>query len=69
MMMLLWWVVMWSTHHSVLMRSTARWGCQSLLLFAFLMSTDGVIYNDSIAHNFQESPISIERKALLELGE
>jgi hypothetical protein len=68
MMMLLWWVVMWSTHHPVLVRGTARWGCQSLLLLAFLMSTDGIIHNDGIAHKFQESPIGVERKALLKLG-
>jgi hypothetical protein len=56
---LLQWVVMWST---------ASWGYQSLLLLAFLMSTVGVIRNDGIAHKFQESPIGIERKALLKLG-
>jgi hypothetical protein len=68
MMMLLWWVVMWSTYHLVLVRSTASWGCQSLLLLAFLMSSVGIIRNDGIAHKFQEGPISIERKALLKLG-
>jgi hypothetical protein len=56
---LLQWVVMWST---------ASWGYQSLLLLAFLMSTVGVIRNDGIAHKFQESPIGVERKALLKLG-
>jgi hypothetical protein len=55
---LLRWVVMWST---------ASWGYQSLLL-AFLMSTVSVIHNDGIAHKFQESPIGVERKALLKLG-
>jgi hypothetical protein len=25
-------------------------GCQSLLLLAFLMSTDGIIRNDGVAH-------------------
>jgi hypothetical protein len=32
------------------------------------MSTDGVIRNDGIAHKLQKSPVSIERKALLQLG-
>jgi hypothetical protein len=49
MMMLLWWVVRWSTHHPILVRSTTKWGCQSLLL-AFMMSMDGVIDNDGVAH-------------------
>jgi hypothetical protein len=64
----MWWVVMWSTHHPVLVRRTARRGFQSLLLLAFSMSTDGIIYNDGIAHKFQEGPISVERKALPQLG-
>jgi hypothetical protein len=68
MMVLLWWVVMWSTHHPILVRSAASWGCQSLLFLAFFMSMGGIIHNDGIAHMFQESPISIERKALLKLG-
>jgi hypothetical protein len=68
MMVLLQWVVMWSTYHPVLVRSTAQGGCQSLLPLAFLMSMDGVIHNDGIAHKFQEGPISIDRKTLLKLG-
>jgi hypothetical protein len=68
MMMMLRWVVMWSTYHPVLVRSAASWGYQSLLLLAFLMSMVGVICNDGIAHKFQEGPISMERKALLKLG-
>jgi hypothetical protein len=68
MMLLLRWVVMWSTHHPILVRSTARGGCQSLLLLAFLMSTVGVICNNGIAHKFQESLIGVEREALLKLG-
>jgi hypothetical protein len=68
MMMLLRWVVMWSTYHAVLVRSTASWGCQSLLLLAFLMSTVGVICNNGIAHKFQESLIGVEREVLLKLG-
>jgi hypothetical protein len=66
-MMLIWWVVMWSTHHPILVRSTTRWGCHNLLL-AFLMSMDGIIRNAFIANKFQENPISVERKALLKLG-
>jgi hypothetical protein len=50
MMMMMQWVVMWSTHHPVLVGSTTRWGYQSILLLAFLISTDGVIRNDGIAH-------------------
>jgi hypothetical protein len=65
---LMWWVVMWSTYHPVLVRSTASWGHQGLLLLAFLMSTVGVICNNGNAHKFQESLISVERKALLKLG-
>jgi hypothetical protein len=68
MMVLLWWVVMWSTYHPLLKRSTANWDCQNLLLLAFLMSTIGVIHNDGIAHKFQESPIDVERKALPQFG-
>jgi hypothetical protein len=68
MMMMMRWVVMWSTYHPILMGSTARWGCISLLLLAFLMSTDGIINNNGIAHKFQESPINVERKTLLKLG-
>jgi hypothetical protein len=68
MMLLLWWVAMWSTHHPVLVRSIVRRGYQSLLLLAFSMSTDGVIHNDGIAHRFQESSIGVERKALPQLG-
>jgi hypothetical protein len=49
-MMLLGWVVMWTTNYLVHGRSTLGWGCESLLLLAFLMSTDGIIYNDGIAH-------------------
>jgi hypothetical protein len=67
MMMLLWWVVMWSTYHPVLVRSAASWSCQSLLLLAILISMDGVIHNDGIAHKFQESPIGFECKTLLKL--
>jgi hypothetical protein len=66
-MMLIWWVVMWSTHHPILVRSTTRWGCHNLLL-AFLMSMDGIIRNAFIANKFQENPISVECKALLKLG-
>jgi hypothetical protein len=55
MIMLLRWVVMWSTYHLVLVRSAASWGCQDLLLLAFLMSTVGVIRNDGIVHKFQEA--------------
>jgi hypothetical protein len=66
--MLLRWVVMWSAYHAVLVRSTASLGCQSLLLLAFLISTDGIIYNNGIAHKFHESPTDVERKALLKLG-
>jgi hypothetical protein len=51
-MVLLRWVVMWSTYHAVLVRSAASWGCQSLLLLAFLMSTVGIICNNGIAHQF-----------------
>jgi hypothetical protein len=65
MLMLLQWVVMWSTHHMVVVRSTNRWGCISLLVLAFLMNTDGIIRNDGIAHKFQESPINVECKTLL----
>jgi hypothetical protein len=68
MMVLLWSVVMWSTYHPVLVRSTASWGCRSLLLLAFSISTDGIICNNGIAHKFQESPIDVEREALLKLG-
>jgi hypothetical protein len=68
MMVLLQWVVMWSTYHLVIVRSAASWGCQGLLLLAFLMSTIGIIRNDGIAHKFQEGLISMERKALLKLG-
>jgi hypothetical protein len=67
MIMLLRWVVMWSTYHLILVRSAASWGCQDLLL-AFLMSTVGVIRNDGIVHKFQEGPISMEHKALLKLS-
>jgi hypothetical protein len=68
MMMMMRWVVMWSTYHAILVRSTASYGCQSLLLLSFLMSTVGVICNNGIAHKFQESTISVEREALLKLG-
>jgi hypothetical protein len=47
MMMLQRWVVMWSTHHLVLVRSTGRRGCQSLLL-AFSMSTNDIIHNTAL---------------------
>jgi hypothetical protein len=67
MMMLLGWVIMWSTNHPVLGRSTPGWDCQSLHL-AFLVSMDCIIHDDGIAHKFLESPISIEGKALLQLG-
>jgi hypothetical protein len=50
MMMMPRWVVIWSTHHLVLVGSITRWGCQSLLLLSFLMSMDGIIRNDGIAH-------------------
>jgi hypothetical protein len=50
------------------MTSTNGWGCISLLFLAFLMSTDGVIRNNGIAHKFQERIISVECKALLKLG-
>jgi hypothetical protein len=66
--MLLRWVVMLSTHHPVLVSSTTRWDCQSLLLLALPMSTDVVIRNDGVVHKFQESPIYVECKALLKLG-
>jgi hypothetical protein len=36
MMMLLGWVVLWSTNHPVLGRSTPGWGCQSHLHACFL---------------------------------
>jgi hypothetical protein len=39
MLALVQWDVTWSTHHLVLIRSTAEWGCQSLLLLAFFVST------------------------------
>jgi hypothetical protein len=68
MMMLLGWVVLWSTNHPVLGRSTPIWGCQSLLLLAFFVSTDCVIHDNGITHKFQENPMSIERKALLKIG-
>jgi hypothetical protein len=34
----------------VFAKSTTIWGCQSLLLLAFLMRTDGIIRNDGVAH-------------------
>jgi hypothetical protein len=61
-------VVMWSTNHPILGRSTPRWGYQILLLLAFLVNTDYVIRDNGIAHKFQESPVSVERKALLQLA-
>jgi hypothetical protein len=50
MMMMLGRVVMWSTHHPVLVRGTIGWDCHSLLLLALLVSSDGVIYDGGIAH-------------------
>jgi hypothetical protein len=41
---------MWGTHHLVFGRSTTRWGCQSLLLLAFLVSPDGIVSDDGVAH-------------------
>jgi hypothetical protein len=66
-MVLLRWVVMWSTYHVILVRSAASWGYQSLLLLAFPISMDDIICNIGIAHKFQESPIGVKRKALLKL--
>jgi hypothetical protein len=68
MLMLLGWVGMWSTHHPVLVRNTIRWDSHSLLLLALLVSTDGVIRNDGIAHEFLKIPVSIESKVHLQLG-
>jgi hypothetical protein len=50
MMMLLLWVAMWSINHLVLVRSTVEWGCQDFLLLAFLVSSDGIIRDDGVAH-------------------
>jgi hypothetical protein len=65
MMMLQLWVVTWSTHHLVLVRSTIGWDCHSLLLLALLVSTDCVIRNDSIADKLWKGSASAERKTLL----
>jgi hypothetical protein len=43
-------MMMWSTHHLVLVRSIVKWDFHSLLLLALLVSTDCVIRNDGVAH-------------------
>jgi hypothetical protein len=55
-------------HHLVLWRRTTGWGCHRLPLLALLVSTDHIIRNDSVGHKLRESPASVERKALIELG-
>jgi LytS/YehU family sensor histidine kinase len=51
MMMMLEWVMMWSTYDLVLVRSTVGWDCCSLfLLLALLVNSDGIMRDDSIAN-------------------
>jgi hypothetical protein len=50
MMMMLRWVVMWSTHYPILVRSTLGWDCHNLLLLSLLVSLDGIIHDDSVAY-------------------
>jgi hypothetical protein len=50
MMMMLGWVVTWSTHYPILVRSTIEWNWHSLLLLALFVSMDGVIHDDGFAY-------------------
>jgi hypothetical protein len=43
-------------------------GLPKLLLLTFLVCTDAIICDNGVAHKFQESPTSVERKVLLRLG-
>jgi hypothetical protein len=50
MMMLLGWVVMWSTYHLIFVRGIVRWDYHNLLLLTLLVSSDCVIHDDGIVH-------------------
>jgi hypothetical protein len=55
-------------HHPVLWRSTTRWGCHSIPLPAFLVSTDDVVSYDGLAEKHGKGATSTERETLLELS-